>query len=176
MFPKDLCMKTYRIVGRANIIWMFRNLGDYISCMCVHSVSYVCNIDLMCGYSVANPLVWLSELMKEYGWMCLGDVVGRGEQCSECTDRSVAISATISSFTVVNQAFLAVTTGEWCWRRVGWWFHWFCAGTSIVILSLLWTVTWQQLVVLHIPKVDKDKSNPSIYRPVALTGYICKGV
>jgi len=53
--------------------------------------------------------------------------------------------------------------------------------TLLHIINKLWSSesfpsTWQQAVVLPIPKIDKDKSDPSSYRPIALTSCLCKVV
>jgi len=69
--------------------------------------------------------------------VCSGDAISRGEQCPECIDSSVADCTTVCSVTVIQQAFLTVSAGEWCRHRVEWWFHWFCARTSmLIVLSL----------------------------------------
>jgi len=54
------------------------------------------------------------DLTMEYCYMCLGDAISGREQCSECTDRSVANSTAIGTFTVVSQAFLTVSACERC--------------------------------------------------------------
>ena len=53
--------------------------------------------------------------------------------------------------------------------------------TLLHIINKLWSSesfpsAWQQAVVLPIPKIDKDKSDPSNYRPIALTSCLCKVV
>jgi len=53
--------------------------------------------------------------------------------------------------------------------------------TLLHIINKLWSSesfpsAWQQAVVLPIPKIDKDKSDPSSYRPIALTSCLCKVV
>jgi len=52
-------------------------------------------------------------------------------------------------------------------------------NTLLHIVNKLWLSesfphTWQQAVVLPIPKADKDKSYPCNYRPIALTSCLCK--
>jgi len=49
------------------------------------------------------------------------------------------------------------------------------------IINQLWSSAsfpslWQQAVLLPIPKVDKDKSDPNSYHPIALTSCLCKVV
>ena len=51
--------------------------------------------------------------------------------------------------------------------------------TLLHIINKLWSSesfpsTWQQAVVLPIPKIDKDKSDPSSYRPIALQAVCVK--
>jgi len=53
--------------------------------------------------------------------------------------------------------------------------------TLLHIINKLWSSesfpsTWLQAAVLPIPKIDKDKSDPSSYRPIALTSCLCKVV
>jgi len=53
--------------------------------------------------------------------------------------------------------------------------------TLLHIINKLWSSEsfpsiWQQAVVLPIPKMIKDKSDPSSYRPIALTSCLCKVV
>ena len=36
--------------------------------------------------------------------------------------------------------------------------------------------TWKEAIVIPIPKQGKDSTNPSNYRPIALTSYICKSM
>ena len=33
---------------------------------------------------------------------------------------------------------------------------------------------WKEATIIHIPKPNKDHSDPASYRPIALTGCICK--
>jgi len=53
--------------------------------------------------------------------------------------------------------------------------------TLLHIINKLWSSesfpsAWQQVVVLPIPKIDKDKSDPSSYHAIALTSCLCKVV
>ena len=47
---------------------------------------------------------------------------------------------------------------------------------NILPLTVMSAVFTQQAVILPIPKIDKDKSDPSSYRPIALTSCLCKVV
>jgi len=52
-------------------------------------------------------------------------------------------------------------------------------NTLLHIINKLWLSesfphTWQQAIVLPIPKADKDKSDPCNYHPIALTSCLCK--
>jgi len=53
--------------------------------------------------------------------------------------------------------------------------------TLLCILNGIWSSgsfpsAWQNAIILPIPKADKDKSDPSSYRPIALTSCLCKVV
>ena len=54
-------------------------------------------------------------------------------------------------------------------------------NTLLHIINQSWSSehfpsTWQQAVILPIPKADKDKNDPNSYRPIALTSCLCKVV
>ena len=50
------------------------------------------------------------------------------------------------------------------------------SGTNSPGINGSFPPSWRQAVVLPIPKVDKDRTDPNSYRPIALTSCLCKVV
>ncbi|GFO27377.1 RNA-directed DNA polymerase from mobile element jockey [Plakobranchus ocellatus] len=55
----------------------------------------------------------------------------------------------------------------------------FCLQILLKLFNNIWTTgdippSWREVSVVPISKPGKDPSDPSIYRPIALTSYLCK--